>query len=118
MTTTGRIRRLTLQDPPAISGLEARFFADASDYARLSELTVAANEFDEIPYLPSAADLKVEMEAAEGLDPVDDVVFVEVDGPPDRRDRAPARGHATTSRPTTSGGRSMRVIAGWGSARR
>ncbi len=80
MTTTGRIRRLTLEHPPAIPGLEARFFADASDYARLSELTVAANEFDEIPYLPSAADLKVEMEAAEGLDPVDDVVFVEVDG--------------------------------------
>lgn len=80
MTTTGHIRRLTLEDAPAMSGLEARFFADASDYARLSELTVAANEFDGIPYLPTAADLQVDMDAAEGLDPVDDVVFVEVEG--------------------------------------
>jgi mycothiol synthase len=80
MTTTRQVRRLALQDAPSIPGLGARFFRGASDYALLSELTVEANEFDRIPYLPSARDLQVEMEAAEGLDPVDDVVFVEVDG--------------------------------------
>ena len=80
MTTTREIRHLTLAGAPAIPGLEARFFADASDYARLAQLTVDANEFDEIPYLPEAHDLQVEMDAAEGLHPVDDVVFVEVDG--------------------------------------
>ena len=43
-------------------------------------MQIAANEFDGIPYLPTASMLEVEMEAADGARSVDDVVFVEVDG--------------------------------------
>jgi mycothiol synthase len=79
-TSTRPTRWLDLEGAPPIAGLRARFFTDASDYARLSALTIAANAFDDIPYLPTPQNLRVEMEAAEGADPIDDVVIVEVDG--------------------------------------
>ena len=80
MTATRSIRRVTLEDAPAIPGLTARHFHDASDYERLSELTIAASLEDGIPYLPTAQNLQVEMDAADGADPVDDMVLVELDG--------------------------------------
>ena len=80
MTTTGSPRDLILDGVPSIPGLAVRAFADASDYPRLSELTIAANAFDGIPYLPTAQQLQVEMDGSDGADPLDDVVFVEVDG--------------------------------------
>ncbi len=82
MTTssTRQTRWLELPGAPAIPGLRTRYFSDATDYERLSELTITANQFDEIPYLPTAQTLQLEMDAAEGTDPVDDVVFAEVDG--------------------------------------
>jgi Acetyltransferases len=80
MTSPTRAPRwVDLEGAPPIPGLRTRFFSDASDYARLSELTIAANQHDEIPYLPTAESLQVEMDGADGADPVDDVVFVEVD---------------------------------------
>ena len=54
--------------------------SDASDFERLAELTIAASLEDGIPYLPTAQNLQVEMDAADGANPVDDVVFVEIDG--------------------------------------
>jgi mycothiol synthase len=80
MTTTSNVRHVNLPNAPAIPGLAVRHFAGAADYSPLADLTVAANQFDQIPYLPTAGDLKVEMEAAEGVDPIDDVVLAEVDG--------------------------------------
>ncbi|MEO8571994.1 MAG: GNAT family N-acetyltransferase [Chloroflexota bacterium] len=82
MTTssTRRSRWLEIAGAPAIPGLRTRYFSDATDYERLAEVTIAANQFDDIPYLPTAQMLQVEMDAAEGTDPVDDVVFAEVDG--------------------------------------
>ena len=80
MTATGNIRTATLADVPGLPGIRARHFADASDYERLADLTVEANLADGIPYLPSAQNLQVEMDAAEGADPVDDVILVERDG--------------------------------------
>ena len=80
MTATRTIRSVILEDAPDIPGLTARHFHDASDYARLAELTVAASLEDGIPYLPTAQNLQVEMDAADGADPVDDMIFVEVDG--------------------------------------
>ena len=80
MTATRSIRSVTLDGAPAIPGLEARYFRDASDFERLAELTSAASLEDGIPYLPTAQNLQVEMDAADGANPVDDVVFVEVDG--------------------------------------
>ena len=72
-----------LPDPrsaPSIEGLRARPFRDRTDYARLAELEIAANEYDAIPYLPTASMLEVEMENADGATSVHDVIFVEVDG--------------------------------------
>lgn len=80
MTATRNIRSVMLDGPPSIPGLEARHFADASDYDRLSELTIAASLEDGIPYLPTAQNIQVEMDAADGADPVDDMVLVELDG--------------------------------------
>jgi mycothiol synthase len=80
MTATRQIRSLTLENAPAIPGLTVRHFHDASDYEHLSQLTVAASLEDGIPYLPTAQNLQIEMDAADGADPVDDMVIVELDG--------------------------------------
>src|SRR6266576_2695719 len=80
MTTMSNTRNLDLAGAPAISGLQARAFSDASDYERLSGLTCAANAHDGVPYLPTARNLQVEMDSADGADPVNDVVIAEVDG--------------------------------------
>jgi len=80
VTTASGIRRLERPGAPAIPGLDARFFTDASDYGRLSGLMIAANTHDGIPWLPTAEHLQIEMDAADGADPVNDVVIVEVDG--------------------------------------
>jgi mycothiol synthase len=78
---TGTVRRsVELEAPPPIPGLTARSFGDASDYERLSALMIAANLRDGIPDMPTARNLQVQMDGAEGADPVDDVVIVEVDG--------------------------------------
>ncbi len=78
--TTSHIRPLELDGAPPIPGLRARFFADASDYGHLAALMGASNSFDGIPYLPTAQNLQVEMDARDGADPVNDVVIVEADG--------------------------------------
>ena len=80
MTATRDIRSVTLEDVPLIPALTARHFHDVSDYERLSELTIASSLADGIPYLPTAQNLQVEMDAADGADPVDDMVLVELDG--------------------------------------
>jgi mycothiol synthase len=80
MTAIRNVRSVILEDAPNIPGLDARNFHDASDYERLSELTIAASLADGIPYMPTAQNLQVEMDAADGADPVDDMVIVEVDG--------------------------------------
>ena len=69
MTATRQIRSLTLDDAPAIPGLQARYFQDASDFERLAELTIAASLEDGVPYLPTAQNLQVEMDAADGAIP-------------------------------------------------
>ena len=81
MTTSSRTPRwLELDGAPPIPGLRTRFFMDASDYERLSALMIEAHTLDDIPWLPTAQNLQVEMDATEGADPVNDIVIVEVDG--------------------------------------
>ena len=81
MTATSRTPRwMELDGAPRIPGLRTRYFLDATDYDRLSSLMIAANTADEQSWLPTAQNLQVEMDAAEGADPVHDVVLVEVDG--------------------------------------
>jgi len=80
MTSPTRVSRwVDLEGAPPIPGLRMRFFADAADYERLSALTIAANEYDGVPYLPTAQALQVETDGHEGVVPGEDVVFAEVD---------------------------------------
>jgi len=80
VTTMNRIRPLELEVAPPIPGLRARFFSDASDWARLAELFAASNVADGVPWVPSTQTVKLEMGGGDGADPVDDFVMVEVDG--------------------------------------
>ena len=79
MTTTAR-RNIDLAAAPPIAGLDARFFTDASDYELLARLICAANEHDGIPFLPTAHNLQIDMDDADGLDPRRDVVIVSTSG--------------------------------------
>ncbi|MFL5675855.1 MAG: GNAT family N-acetyltransferase [Chloroflexota bacterium] len=72
-----------LPDPalaPPIPGLRARFFRDVADYDRLADVIGAAMVADGVPYRPTAANLRIEMEANDGANRFEDVVLVEVDG--------------------------------------
>ena len=77
-TTTSRIRPLERAGAPAIPGLRARFFNDDSDFARLAALYRAANATDEVPWLPTDEQVRLDFAAEEGNVPAEDVVFVEV----------------------------------------
>lgn len=78
--TTANHRSIDLAGAPPIAGLEARFFRDVADFERLATLMCAANEHDGIPFLPTAHNLQIDMDDADGLDPRKDVVIVSVDG--------------------------------------
>ena len=80
MTATSRSRPIDLDGAPSIAGLRVRFFADAADYEHLAALHRAASIADDVPWQPTAENIRVEMDASDGADPVDDVVIVEVDG--------------------------------------
>ncbi len=80
MTTMRGLGMTDVEGDPPIAGVRARAFADISDYERLSELWIAVNMFDDLPWLPTAHNLQVDMENAEGVDPPRDVVLVELDG--------------------------------------
>jgi len=80
VTAASRIRPLELDGAPPIPGLHARFFVDASDYARMAELFSAANLADGVPWMPTTQTVELEMGGDDGADPVDDIVLVEVDG--------------------------------------
>ncbi|MEX1169248.1 MAG: GNAT family N-acetyltransferase [Chloroflexota bacterium] len=67
--------------PPVLRLPGARFrpFRDPSDYERLSSLIRACSLHDEIPWLPTVANLRSEMEDRTSLDPRRDVLLVELD---------------------------------------
>jgi mycothiol synthase len=74
--------RVPLPDPrlaPPIPGIRARFFRDDADYEPLAELIAAAMTADGVPYQPTAANLRIDMESNDGSDRFEDVVLVEVD---------------------------------------
>jgi mycothiol synthase len=83
VTTTTQVQHFRLlerEGAPAIDGLSARFFSDASDYAPLAALFRAASEADDVPWQPTAQQVQLEFDAEDGADPVHDVVLVEVGG--------------------------------------
>ncbi len=80
MTTMRPIRSVEIEGLPAIPGLEARHFIGDDDYERLAALMRVAHAEDDVPWVPTAENVRIEMDAADGADPVDDLVIIEVDG--------------------------------------
>jgi mycothiol synthase len=71
---------LTLPDAPAIPGLRFRRFRDASDWAPLAELQRVAAIADEDDEIPSAENLRIEVENKPGFVIARDMLIAEVDG--------------------------------------
>src|SRR3954454_21605345 len=74
--------RVPLPDPrlaPPIPGIRARFFRDDLDYEPLAEIISAAMTADGVPYQPTAANLRIDMESNDGTDRFKDVVLVEIE---------------------------------------
>lgn len=65
---------------PRLPGIAFRAVAGDSDFELLAELVQAANRQDEIPWLPTATNLRVEMGGPSSIDPARDVVLGELDG--------------------------------------
>jgi mycothiol synthase len=79
MTTTETTRWLDIPGAPSIPGVRARRFRGSSDWPLLSELTTASNTFDGVPWMPTADNLRLEVGEADGTDPFEDFVIVELD---------------------------------------
>jgi mycothiol synthase len=68
----------TLPAAPPVPGLRTRFLVDAADYEPLAELIRTCHQHDEIPWLPTADNLRLDMRH-DGVDPAHDVVIVSLD---------------------------------------
>jgi mycothiol synthase len=79
MTRTEPATRSDLPEAPPIEGLLARFATDDADFEPLSALVRRCHAHDDIPWLPTADNLRLSMRR-EGIDPARDVVLVEADG--------------------------------------
>ena len=65
---------------PRLPGVRFRPFAGASDYDVMAELIKACNLHDDIPWLPTAGNLRSEMENRTSFDAARDLLIVELDG--------------------------------------
>ena len=80
MTTTETTRWLDIPGAPSIAGVRARAFRGIDDWQAMSELTIATNTLDGVPWLPSPDNLRLEIGEADGTNPFEDIVLVEQDG--------------------------------------
>lgn len=81
MTTEIEDSWLALADAPPIDGLRFRRpRGDDADYEARAALIAAANRVDEILWVPTATNLREEVESSPGLDISRDIVLAEVDG--------------------------------------
>jgi mycothiol synthase len=80
MTTT-EDTWLELADAPSIDGLRFRRPRDDdAEYEAIAGMIVAANRLDEILWVPTAQNLRDEIESSAGVDPQADIVVAEIDG--------------------------------------
>ena len=80
MTTEIETHWIELEGAPAIPGLRVRRWRDAADYAAMAAVATAAYDADAVPFMPTAENLRVQIEGEDGVDPAADLVLVEVDG--------------------------------------
>ena len=79
-TNTTASQTVQLPDAPAVAGLTFRPLQIDRDVAPLAELIVEANIADDDNYLPSAEDLRNELEHIAAFDPARDALVAEIDG--------------------------------------
>ena len=82
MTTQFNARARSAPELPLaarLPGVIFRPFRDAADYELLSGLTTQTNTEDRIPWIPTAAQLRTEMETSSGVDPTRDVLLALLD---------------------------------------
>jgi ribosomal protein S18 acetylase RimI-like enzyme len=80
MTPTDTTLEVTVPDAPAISGLRFRRFRDGSDWARLADLHRLVAIEDEDDEIPSAENLRIEVENKPSFVIARDMLIAEVDG--------------------------------------
>ncbi len=81
MTTMTEDTWLDLADAPQIDGLRFRRpRGDDADYEAMAALIAEANTHDGIPWLPTARNLREELEGSAGVDPARDLVIAAIDG--------------------------------------
>ena len=72
---------LHLADAPAIDSLRFRRPTGSDDdFGAMARVMGAANTQDGVPWIPTATNLREEMDGSSGLDPLTDVVLAEIDG--------------------------------------
>lgn len=71
---------LDLPTAPRIPGVVIRRFGGPGDYPGLAELHVAASREDNVPWLPTVDQLRLEAENRIGSDPREDVLIAELNG--------------------------------------
>ena len=80
-TTIDATTWLDLADAPAIDGLRfRRHRADDADYEAVAELIGAANTEDQVPWMPTATQLREELEDSTACDVRHDIVLAEIEG--------------------------------------
>lgn len=80
-TTTDSTRWLDLPDaPPTIPGLRFRLWRDEADYEPFAALLRATHRADDVPWQPTADQLRLQNEGNPDLDPSHDIILVEMDG--------------------------------------
>jgi len=78
MTRASSATANSLPDAPPIDGLRTRFLVDDTDYELVAELVRTSHEYDGIPWLPTADNLRLDMRH-DGVDAAHDVVIVTLD---------------------------------------
>ena len=71
MTTEIETHWIELEDAPAIPGLRVRRWRDAADYAAMAAAAAAAYDADAVPFMPTADNLRVQIEGEDGIDPAE-----------------------------------------------
>jgi len=80
-SSTDAAAELRLATAPPIDGLRFRRPRGTdADYEAMVRVMHAANTEDVVPWFPTAANLREEMEGSSSLDPINDVVLTEIDG--------------------------------------
>jgi GNAT superfamily N-acetyltransferase len=73
---------IQLENAPAIAGLSFRLFRDASYYPHIAGIENAFNRVNNLPFQASVEEVANDLDHADDMDPMRDILFAEVNGEP------------------------------------